>query len=137
MLHPTRRKNEGKNPSRKHLELRERRKAFSRKKRQGKRSERKAARKKHRAARVRSRLDELIFGIFNVGTAAVNGVNGIDYIDTLLRPCAAISWDVIELCRRPKGTELPKSWHLDTASTSVLIVAGSKGRKCNMGLDWR
>ena len=40
---------------------------------------------KHKAARARSRLDELTFGIFNVRTAAVNVVNGIGHIDTLLR----------------------------------------------------
>ena len=60
--HPTRRKNEGKNLGRKHLELSERRRAFARKKRRGKRAERKSARKKHKAARVRFRLEELTFG---------------------------------------------------------------------------
>ena len=83
--HPTRRKNEGKNPGRKHLELSERRRAFARKKRRGKRAERKSARKKHKDARARSRLAELTFGTFNVRTAAVNVVNGIGHIDTLLR----------------------------------------------------
>ena len=42
VLHPTRRKNEGKS-GRKDLELSERRKAFAREKRQRKRAERKAA----------------------------------------------------------------------------------------------
>ena len=87
----------GKNLSRKHLELSERRRAFARKKRRGKRAERNSARKKHKATRARSRLEELTFGTFNVGTAAVNGVNGIGYIDTLLRTCAAKSCDVIGL----------------------------------------
>ena len=58
VTHPTRRKNEGKNLGRKHLELRERRRAFARKKRRGKQAERKSARKKHKAARARSRLEE-------------------------------------------------------------------------------
>ena len=85
--HPTRRKNEGKNLGRKHLgmELSERRRACARKKRRGKRAERNAARMKHKAARARSRLEELMFGTFNVRTAAVNGVNGIGHIDTPLR----------------------------------------------------
>ena len=72
--HPTRRKNEGKNLGRKHLELSERRRAFARKKRRGKRAERESARKKHKSTRARSRLEELTFGTFNVRTAAVNGV---------------------------------------------------------------
>ena len=95
MLHPRRRKNEGKNLGRKQLKLRERRRAFARKKQRGKRVERKAAHMKHKAARVRSRLDELTFGTFNVRTAAINGANGIDHIDTLLRPCAAKGCDII------------------------------------------
>ena len=95
--HPTRRKNEGKNLGRKHLELSERRRAFARKKRRGKREERKSARKKHEAARERYRLEELTFGKFDVRTAAVNGVNGIGHIDTLLRLCAAKGYDVIGL----------------------------------------
>ena len=44
---------------------------------------------KYKVARVRSRLDELTLGTFNVRTAAVNGVNGIGHIDTMLRPGAA------------------------------------------------
>ena len=78
--YPTRRKNEGKNLGRKHpdMELSEKRRVFARKKRRGKRAERKSARKKHKAARARSRLEELTFGTFNVRTAAVNGVNGVE-----------------------------------------------------------
>ena len=97
MPHLTRRKNEGNNPGKKHLELSERRRAFARKKRSGKRVVRKAGRIKHKAAKTRSRLDELMFGTFNVRTAAVNGVNGIGHIDTLLRPCAAKGCDGIGL----------------------------------------
>ena len=88
VLHPTRRKNESKNLGR-HLELNERRRAFSRKKQRGKRAVRQAARMTDRAARARFQLDELKFFTFNVRTAAVNGVDGIDHIGTLLRPCAA------------------------------------------------
>ena len=95
VLHPTRRKKEGKNIDKKHLELSERRRAFARKKRRGKRAVSKAARMKHKAARARSRLDELTSG--NIRTAAVNGVNGIGHIDTLLRLCAAKGCDVIGL----------------------------------------
>ena len=98
VLHPTSQKNEGEGLGKKHLELSESRRAFSRKKRRReKRSESKAARKKHKASRVRYRLDELTFGTFNVRTAAVNGANGIDHIDTLLRPCAAKGCGVIRL----------------------------------------
>ena len=95
--HPTHRKNEGKNLGSIHLELSERRRAFIRKKRRGKRAERKSVRKKHKAARARSRLEELTFSTFNVRTAAVNGVNGIAHIDTLLRTCAVKGCDVIGL----------------------------------------
>ena len=98
--HPTRRKNEGKNLGRKHLELSERRRVFARKKRQGKRAERKSVRKKHKAARARCRLEGLTFGTFNVRTAAVNGVNGIGHIDTLLRICAAKGCDVMQETKR-------------------------------------
>ena len=76
----TRRKKEGNNLGRKHLELSERRRVFARKKRRGKRANRKSVRKKHKATRARSRLEELTFGTFNVRTAAVNGVNGIGHM---------------------------------------------------------
>ena len=92
------RKKEGKNLLRmKHLELSKRRRVFARKKRRGKRAERKSVRKKHKATRARSRLEELTFGTFIVRTAAVNGINGIGHIDTLLRTCIAKCCDVIGL----------------------------------------
>ena len=97
VLYPTRRKNDGKNLGRKYLELSEKRRVFARKKRRGRRAERKPARWKHKAARARSRLEELTFGTFNVRTAAVNGVNNIGHIDTLLRTFAAKGCDVIGL----------------------------------------
>ena len=135
VLHSTRRKNEGKNLGRKHLELSERRRACARKKRRGKRAGRKATRKKHKATRARSRLDELTFETFNVHTAAVNGANGIGHIDTLLRSCAMLRKVMTLLdCRRPKGTELQKSWRLVTAFFSAVIAAESKEEKGNMGL---
>ncbi|CAN0336347.1 unnamed protein product, partial [Ascophyllum nodosum] len=77
------------------LELSKRRMAFARKKRRGKRAERKAARTKYKAARTRSPLNELTFGTFNVRTVAINGVNGIGHIDTLLRHYAAKGCDVV------------------------------------------
>ena len=46
---------------------------------------------------MRSRLGELTFGTFNVRTIAVDGVNGIGHIDTLLRTCATKGCDVIGL----------------------------------------
>ena len=108
---PTRRKNEGKNLGRKHLELGDRRRAFAREKRRGKWAWRKSARKNHKAARARFRLEELTFGTFNVRTAAVNGVNGIGHIDTLLRTCAAKGCDVIGLqeIERDGTLEIPAS----------------------------
>ena len=66
VLHPTRRKNHGKNLGRHLLELSKRRRAFAWKRRRGKRTARKTARMKHKAARARSRLDELTSGTFNV-----------------------------------------------------------------------
>ena len=108
MPHPTRRNNEGNNLARKHLELSERRRAFARKKRRGKRVERKPARKKHKAARARSRLEDLTFGTFNVRTAAVNGVNGIGRIDTLLRPCAVCEGFVCGISGAHGGYETAK-----------------------------
>ena len=96
--HPKRRKKEGKNLGRKHLEeLSERRRAFARKKRRGKRAERKSVRRNQKATRARSRLEDLTFGTFNVRTAAVDGVNGIRHIDTLLRTGAAKGCDAIGL----------------------------------------
>ena len=56
---------------------------------------RKAARMKHKAIRAKSRLHELTFGMFNFRTVAVNGVNGIDHIDTRLRLCAVKVCDVV------------------------------------------
>ena len=108
--YPTRRKNEGKNLGRKHPELSENRRVFARKRRRGKRAKRNSARKKHKAARARSRLEELTFGTFNVRTVAVDGVNGIGYIDTLLRTCAA-KGDVIGLqdTKRDGASEISAS----------------------------
>ena len=58
---------------------------------------RKAARMKHQAARAKRRMQELMFGTFNVRTADFKGVNGIGDIDVLLRICAANGCDVIGL----------------------------------------
>ena len=83
--HPTRRKKGGENLGRKHLEeLSDRRRAFARKRRRGKRAERKSVRKKHKATRVRSRLEELTFGTFNVRTAARSTASTISGTST---PC--------------------------------------------------
>ena len=38
--------------------------------------------------------------------------------------------------RRPKGTEHPKSAHLNTSSISVAIAAGPNGENGSKGLDW-
>ena len=128
--HPTRRKNEGKNLGRKHLELSERRRVFIRKKRRGKRAERKSARKKHKTAKARSWLEELTFSTFNVRTAAVNGVNGIGHIDTLLRTCAAKGYDVIGLqeTKRDGTFEISASGYRVLFSGDCSMVKGRKGQ---------
>ena len=95
-LYPTRRRNQGKHLGR-YPELSERRRAFALEEKQGKRVRRKAARMKHKASRARSRLDELAFGTFHVRSAAVNAVNDVGLIDSLLRPYAARGCDVIGL----------------------------------------
>ena len=64
--HPTRRKNEGKNLDRKHLELSKRRRTFAQKKRREKRAERKSLHKERNATSARPRLEELTLGTFNV-----------------------------------------------------------------------
>ena len=133
--HPTRRKNKGKNRGRKRLELSERQRAFARKKRRGKRAVRKPARKKHNAARARSRLEGVTFGTFNVRTAAVKGVNGIEHIDTLLRPCAAKGCGVMRLkeSKRDGTFEIVASGYLGTFE----IAAGLREEKgSSMILDW-
>ena len=134
--HPTCRKNESKNPSRKHLdmELSERRRAFARKKRWGKRVEGKAARMQHKAARARSRLKEFTFGTLNVRAAAVNGVNGIGHIDTQLRPCAAKGCGVIGLqeTKRNGTSEIVASGYRVFFSGDC---GGVKGRKWQHGVE--
>ena len=119
-----------KNLGRKHLELSERQRAFVRKKRRRKRVERKSARKKHKAARARSRLKEFTFGTFNVRTAAVNGVNGIGHIDTLLRTCAAKGCDVIGLqeTKRDRPFEMLASGYRVFFSGDCSMVKGRKGQ---------
>ena len=130
--HPTRRKKESKNLGRKHLdmELSGRRREFSREKRRGKRAERKAARMKHKAARARSRWQELTFGTFNACAAAINGVNGIGYIETLLRPCAAKGCDVIGLqeIKRDGTSEIVASGYRVVFSGDCSGVKGRKGQ---------
>ena len=136
--YPTRRKNEDKNQGRKHLELSEKRRVIAWKKRRGKRAEKKSARKKHKAARARSRLEELTFGTFNVRTAAVNGVNGIGNIDTLLRTCAAKGCDVIGLQETKRdGTSKNSISASGYRVFFVVIVAWLRAGKGSMGLDWR
>ena len=98
--------------------------------------ERKSARKKHKAARARSRPEEVAFGTFNVRTAAVNGVNGIGHIDTLLRTCATKGCDVIGLqeTKRDGTSEISASGYRVFFSGDCTMVKGGKG---SMGWDWR
>ena len=95
--------------------------------------EKKSARKKHKAARAKSRLEELTFGMFNVCTAAVDGVNGIGHIDTLLRTCAAKGCDVIGLqeTKRDGTSENSASGYRAFFSGDCTMVKGSTG------WDWR
>ena len=83
---------------------------------------------------MRSRLEELTFGTFNVRTVAVNGVNGIGHIDTLLRTCTAKGCDVIGL-QETKRDGTSEIRHLDTASFLVVIEAWLKAGKGSMELD--
>ena len=128
--YPTLRKNEGKSLGRKHLELSTKRRVFARKRRQGKRVERKTAREKYKAARARSWLEELTFGTFNVRTAAVNGVNGIGHIDTLLRTCGAKDCDVIGLqeTKRDGTSKISASGYRVFFSGDYSMVKGRKGQ---------
>ena len=107
------------------------------KKQRGKRAERKSTRKKSKAARARSRLEELTFCTFNVRTAAVNGVNGIGHINTLLRTCAVKSCNVIGL-QEPKrdGTsEISASgYHIFLSGDCTMVKRAGNG---SMGWDWR
>ena len=132
MPHPTHRKNEGKSLGRKHLdiELSERRREFARKQRRGKRAERKAARMKHKATRARSRLEELTFGTFNARRAAINDVNGISHIDTLLRPCATKVCNVIGLqeTKRDGTSEIVASGYRVFFRGDCSGVKGRKGQ---------
>ena len=76
-----------------------------------------------------------MFGTFNVRTAAVNGVNGIDNIDTLLRTCAAKNCDVIGLqkTKRNGTSEISASGYRVIFSGDCTMVKGSKGQH-GMGL---
>ena len=132
MLHPTRMKNEGENLSR-HLELSGRRRTFAQKRRQGKRAARKAVCMKHKVTRARPRLDELALGTFNVCRAAVNGVNSIGDIDTLLRPWAVKGCDVIGL----QETKRDGTFEIVASGCHVFFsgdCSGLKGRKGQHGV---
>ena len=130
MPHLTRRKKEGKNLGRKHLELNEKRRTFAPKKRRGKRVERKSAHKIYKDARARFLRKKLTFGAFNVRTVGVNGVNGIGYIDTLLRSCAAKVCDVIGLqqTKRDGISEISASGYRVFFSGDCSMVKGKKGQ---------
>ena len=124
------------NMSKKHLELSKRWRIFARKKRRGKRVERKDARKKHKATRARSRLDELTFGTFTVITAAINGANVIDHIDTVLRPYAVKGFDVNGL----KETKRDGTFGIMASVSRVYFngdCSGVKAEKSNIELNWR
>ena len=96
--------------------------------------ETKSARKKYKAARARSWLEELTFGKFNARTGAVNGVNGIGHIDTLLKPCAAKGRAVIGL----QQTKRNGTFEIVASGYRVVFSgdsSGVKGSKEQYGLD--
>ena len=68
--------------------------------------------------------------MFNVRTAAVNGVNGIGQIDTLLRTCSAKGCDVIGLqeSKRDGTTEISASGYRVFPSGDCSMVKGRKGQ---------
>ena len=81
----------------------------------------------------RSRLDELTFDTFNFRTAAVNGVNGIGHIDTVLKPCAAEGCDVIGL----QETKRDGTSTIVASGCRVYFsgdCSGAKGRKGQYGV---
>ena len=104
---------------------------YSEKASAGKRAEMKSARKKHKATRARPRLEKLTFGTFNVRTAAVNCVNGIGHINTLLRPCVAKGCDVIGLqeTKRDGTSEISASGYRVFCSGDCSMVKGRKGQR--------
>ena len=69
-------------------------------------------------------------GTFNVRTVAVNGVNGIGHIDTLLRPCSAKGCDVIGLqeTKRDGTSEIVASVYRVSFSGDCSGVKGRKGQ---------
>ena len=70
--------------------------------------------------------------LFHVRTAAVNGVNGIGHIDTLLRTCAAKGVDVIGLqeTKRDGTSEISASGYRVFFSGDYYcsMVKGRKGQ---------
>ena len=130
--HSTRRSNEGKNLSRKHLNMKlsERRRTFARKRRRGKRAERKTARMNQKPAMAMSRLEELTFGTFNICTEVVNGVKSIGHTDTLVRSCAAKGYNVIGLQKTERyGTsKIVASGYRVVFSGDCSEVKGRKGQ---------
>ena len=123
--HPTRRKSEDKNLGRKHQELSERWRVFAIC--SGKAIEEAG---EHKAARARSRLEELTFGTFNDRTAAVNGVNDVGHIATLLRTYASKGYDVIGLqkTKRDGTSKISASGHRVFFSGDCSMVKGRKGQ---------
>ena len=80
-------------------------------------------------------LEELTLGTFSTRTAAVNGVNGIGHIDTLLGPCAAKGCDVIGLqeTKRDGASEIVASGYRVFFSGDCSGIR-SKGRKAQRGV---
>ena len=75
-------------------------------------------------------MAELTFHTFNVRTAAVNGVNVIGHIDTLLRTCAAKNCDIIgqQKTKRDGTSEVSASGYHFVFSGDCSMVKGRKGQ---------
>ena len=75
-------------------------------------------------------MAELTFHTFNVRTAAVNGVNVIGHIYTLLRTCAAKNCDIIgqQKTKRDGTSEVSASGYHFVFSGDCSMVKGRKGQ---------
>ena len=135
--HPTRRKKEGTNLGRKHLEeLSERRRVFARKSdggsgRRGSPSARNTRPPGRGLGWRSSRSARSTFAQKRLTASTVSGISTPCSEPVLQRVVTSSD------CRRPKGAELPKFLHLNTAFVLVVIAAGLREGKGGMGLDSR
>ena len=135
-LHPTRQNNEGKNPGRKHPELSESEGHLL-----GKNDGGSGGRGRPNATNTRPSGRGLSWT--SSQSACLMFVQqrsmALTVSATLAPRCNPVLQRVVTLldCRRPKGTELLKLWHLDTALVLSGDCSGVKAEKGNMRLSWR